>query len=78
MESRKTSGRIDDIAAGEDVGLSANHLAATITNTMTVFHTWSHCSRKLPALRCKGFLDKFEFKSKIDDFIAILVCSIMR
>lgn len=58
MESRKTSGRIDDVAAGEDVGLSANYLAATITTTMTVFHTWSHFSRKLPALRCGRIGDR--------------------
>ena len=45
MESGKTSGTINDIAAGEDVGLSANYLTATITITTAVFHTLSHCSR---------------------------------
>jgi len=57
VESREARRGIDDIAAGEDVGLSTNHLAATITTTSTVFHTWRHCAREMPGLRCEIKVD---------------------
>lgn len=44
VETLQRGGRVDDVAAGEDVGLTRNHLAVitTIIGITTVFH-WRHC-----------------------------------
>jgi hypothetical protein len=50
MEACEAESQVDDIAAGEDVGLRAYNLAMAITSTLTVVFTGSHCGG-LPRLR---------------------------
>jgi hypothetical protein len=45
MESGQTGRRIDDVAAGEDIGLAADSLAIAIITTMTVVFSGCHCYR---------------------------------
>ena len=53
MEASEAESQIDNIAAGEDVGLGAHNLAMAITtSTLTVVFTGSHCGG-LPRLRCE-------------------------
>jgi hypothetical protein len=44
METSQVHGSVDDVAAGEDVGLRTHNLAIAITTgTLTVGSTGSHC-----------------------------------
>lgn len=44
VETREVHGGVNDVAAGEDVGMVADNLAITITTTMTVVFTGRHCN----------------------------------
>lgn len=44
MKASEAESQINDVAAGEDVGLRADNLAMAITtSTLTVIFTGSHC-----------------------------------
>ena len=70
MKSSQTGRRIDNIAAGEDVGLTTDNLAIAITTTMTIIFTGSHCCRILPRLRWLSNLCGFgDERRKLTDLI---------
>jgi hypothetical protein len=60
MEACEAESQVDNIAAGEDVGLGAYSLAMAITSTLTVVFTGSHCGG-LPRLRREVKLGKAEW-----------------
>lgn len=44
VETAKSRGRVDDVAAGKDIGLTDNGLAIKITTTViTLLSHWRHC-----------------------------------
>ena len=51
VETLQRGGRVDDVAAGEDVNLTGNYLAIiTTTIRITLVFHWRHCFRLNPGL----------------------------
>jgi len=58
VETSQTGRRVDDIAAGEDIGLTDDSLAVSITRTTGILVSGGrHFARFLPGLRRETFRD---------------------
>lgn len=72
MEACEAESQIDDVAAGEDVGLRAYNLAMAITSTLIVVFTGSHC-RGLPRLRRGEKLGEAEWMDEAESEIGMWI-----
>jgi hypothetical protein len=73
VESSQTVVRINAIGRGEDIGLSVNILAVTITTTVVVVFTGRHCYKFATVSSGDGVLGDGELATGERRFVMLLI-----